>query len=194
MLNLTPTVLPVVCASAALRLTLLLTVPLAILSATAVPSMARQIDTPGGMDKGATVQLQGCVVEGERRGSYVFKNVTAWPVMASPNGIYGPRHFWLDDARQLAEHIGRTVQVTGMITEVRESEVERNPGLSSKDGQRVAIELPTGDVFTSVELAGVGKAERGSRADMKITLLKVKVEKLLMLLPTCLPPPRGSRH
>lgn len=138
---------------------------------------------------GGTVQLQGCVVEAERKGSYVFSRVTAWPVASSPNGVYGPRHFWLADAaaHDLGAHVGRTIQVTGTIVEVRESEVERNPGYESHHGQRVAIELPVGDIITTIDLAGVGKGERDSRIDMKITLLKVKIDSLRDVLATCLP-------
>ena len=164
---------------------------LTVLSTLVVPLTAHQLATAGAFDIGSTVQLQGCVVEGERKGSFVFSRVTAFPVMPSPNGIYGPRHFWLADASQLVDHIGRTIQVTGTITEVRESEVERNPGLSSQDGERVAIELPIGDVITTVGLSGVGKDDRNSKVDMKITLLKVKVESLLVVMKTCLPTPGG---
>lgn len=139
------------------------------------------------LDVGATVQLQGCVVEGERRGSYAFSRVTAWP-MAATNGIYGPRHFWLTDAAQhLAGNVGRTIQVTGMIVEVKESEIERNPNNSSRGGHRVAIELPGSDVITSIDLSGVAKSDHANRVDMKITLLKVKVTSMLVVRPVCLP-------
>lgn len=153
------------------------------------PSFAAQEPvTAKPYEEGATVQLQGCVIEAERPGSFVFSGVTAWPVAATPYGAYGPRHFWLSNAADfLAGHVGRTIQVTGTITEVRESEIERDPGYSSHGGRRVAIELPIGDVYTSVELAGVGTGERDSRVDMKITLLKVKIESLLVVLPQCLP-------
>jgi len=127
------------------------------------------------------------VVEGERRGSYAFSRVTAWP-MAATNGIYGPRHFWLTDAAQhLAGNVGRTIQVTGTIVEVKESEIERNPNNSSKGGHRVAIELPGSDVITSIDLSGVAKSDHANRVDMKITLLKVKVTSMLVVRPVCLP-------
>lgn len=137
---------------------------------------------------GDEVQLQGCVLEGEARGSYVFSRVTAWPVAKTPRGEYGPRHFWLANAGEhLRGHVGQTIQVTGTIADIRESEIERNPGFNSKGGNRVAIELPIGDVFTSPDLAGVGEGERQNKDDMKITLLKVKIDSLRTVMQTCLP-------
>lgn len=89
------------------------------------------------------------MVAGEKAGTFVFSRVTVFPVANSPNGKYGPRHFWLENAGpKLADHLGQTVQITGVITELRESEIEREPGFSPV-GQRVAIELPSGDIFTS---------------------------------------------
>lgn len=104
---------------------------------------------------GEEIQLQGCVVAGEESGTYVFSRVTAWPVAVPPEGRYGPRHFWLADAANyLQEHVGRTIQVTGIV-DLRESEIERNPQFTSQDGGRVGIELPTGDVLTKPSLAGI---------------------------------------
>lgn len=165
----------------------LVALALAIFS-TEAPLLARQSADATAFDVGATVQLQGCVVEGERKGTYAFSRVSAWPVAKSPNGIYGPRHFWLAGAAQhLADNVGRTIQVTGTIVEVKESEIERNPGYSSKGGQRVAIELPGGDVITSLDLSGVAESDKDSRVDMKITLLKVKVASALIVMQSCLP-------
>lgn len=168
-----------------------LALALALLSISAPLAAQQPAPQPPGaaaFDVGATVQLQGCVVEGERKGTYAFSRVTAWPLAESPNGIYGPRHFWLSEAAQhLTNNVGRTIQVTGTIVEVQESEIERNPGYSSKGGERVAIELPGGDVITSIDLSGVAKSDQGSRVDMKITLLKVKVSSMLVVMQRCLP-------
>lgn len=152
---------------------------------------AQDKDAPKPFEEGSTIQLQGCVLQGEKDGSFVFSGVTAWPVMPSATGVYGPRHFWLVEAeKQLRDHVGQTIQVTGTVSDVRESEIERDPGHDSRGGRRVAIELPSGDVFTSPELAGVGTAERDSHTDMKITLIKVKVESLLVVMQRCLAKPK----
>lgn len=159
-----------------------------MISALAASSVSAQQIRTSNFEVGEEIQLQGCVVAGEQPGSYVFSRVTAWPVAASPQGQYGPRHFWLANADDyLHQHVGRTIQVTGKIVDIGESEIERNPGWNSEDGNRVAIELPTGDVFTRPGLAGIGAGQRDSTTDMKITLLKVQMESLLVVLPGCLP-------
>ena len=105
----------------------------------------------------------------------------------SPNGIYGPRHYWLDELKaDLSSHVGQTIQVTGTILDLEDSEVEREPG-GWHGGTRVAIERPGRDVFTSPGNAGVNRADTRSREDMKITLLKLRVEKFMMVMKTCLP-------
>lgn len=143
---------------------------------------------------GDEIQLQGCVVEAERAGSYVFSRVTAWPVAATPVGRYGPRHFWLaDSAAYLNEHVGRTIQVTGKIVDLLESEIERNPQFNSQDGTRVGIELPTGDVFTEPKLAGIGARQRDSKIDMKVTLVKVEMISLIVVMQSCLDRPDQPR-
>ena len=153
-----------------------------------VASIAGQtVNDAKNFDPGATVQLQGCVVAGERSGTFVFSRVTVWPIANSPNGKYGPRHFWLENVGpRLEGHLGETVQFTGVITDIKESEIEREPG-SSPVGQRVAIELPTGDVFTSPGLAGIPSGQVGNKTDMKITLLTVRVEAQITVMKTCLP-------
>lgn len=168
------------------RIAVTVTVIAAGISAAA---QAPPVNDAKNFDVGSTVQLQGCVVGGEKAGTYVFSRVTVWPVANSPNGRYGPRHFWLENAGpRLADHVGETVQFTGVIVDMRESEIEREPGISPV-GQRVAIELPGGDVFTSPELAGIPAGQAANKEDMKITLLKVRVESQLTVMKGCLPQP-----
>lgn len=160
---------------------LLLIVGSAVVSASAQPMPTSTFEV------GDEIQLQGCVVEAEQSGSYVFSRVTAWPVATTQQGRYGPRHFWLADAATyLQEHVGRTIQVTGKIVDLLESEIERNPQFNSQDGSRVGIELPTGDVFTEPKLAGIGPRQRDSKVDMKVTLVKVEMISLMVVMPSCL--------
>jgi len=158
---------------------------LVLILAMTTPAFAQLIDTQN-FNVGSKVQLQGCVIKGENDGTFVFSRVTVWPVASSPNGEHGPRHFWLENAGpQLADFVGQTVQITGEITEIREAEIEREPG-SSPVGGRVGIELPSGDIFTSPGLAGVPASQIDSAVDMKITLLKVRIESQLTVMKTCL--------
>lgn len=136
---------------------------------------------------GAAVTLQGCVVAGRAEGTYVLTGLKEWPATKSPMGPYGPRHYWFRSETDLfASHLDQTVQVRGTIVEIKESEVEREPG-GWHGGSRVAIELPEGrDVETAPYNAGVGMGDRTSRTDMKITLLRLEVENLLVVKKTCL--------
>ena len=166
------------------------TAVLALLTASVVSTTAQEMNDAKNFAVGATVQLQGCVIAGERAGTFVFSGVTVWPVASSPMGKYGPRHFWLENAGpRLAGHVGETIQATGTIIELTESEIEREPG-SSRVGSRVAVELPSGDVFTSPDLAGIPLGQFGNKEDMKITLLKVKIESLITVMKTCLRKPQ----
>lgn len=98
-------------------------------------------------DKGATVTVQGCVVPGERPDTYVFTGLKEWPIGNSPMGIYGPRHYWFDmGPHDFSSFVGQTIQLKGPITELKESEIEREPG-GWHNGRIVAVELP-GATFT----------------------------------------------
>jgi len=165
-----------------------LAVGLAFLSTVGVVSSAAAQGNVDGQkyDKGAIVTVQGCVVEGEGKDTYVFTGVKEWPVANSPMGIYGPRHYWFDmGPHDFTSFIGQTIQLKGPITELKESEIEREPG-GWHDGSSVAIELPGRDVHTTPGNAGVGLQHRPDRMDVKITLLKLKVEELIVVLKTCL--------
>lgn len=140
-------------------------------------------------DKGAKVTIQGCVVGAEAQNSYILTGVIEWPPANSVFGIYGPRHYWLDESTDLSSSIGKTVQFKGVIIDLRESEIEREPS-GWNEGTRVAIERPGQDIFTSPGRAGVPAAEAGSRVDVKITLLKLHVDEMLVVMQTCLKPTR----
>lgn len=138
-------------------------------------------------DKGAIVTIQGCVLTAEAANTYVMTGVIEWPAANSVFGIYGPRHYWLDKSTDLSSYIGKTVQFKGEITDLRESEIEREPS-GWHQGTRVAIERPGQDIFTSPAKAGVSSQDAGSRVDQKITLLKLHVNELLVVMQSCLKP------
>jgi hypothetical protein len=159
-----------------------LAVALTIASATTVSAQGTDATK---YDKGSTVTIQGCVVAGEKAGTFVLTGVTETPVGHSPDGKYGPRFYWLDKtADDLKPHVGHVIQVRGVIADVEESEVEREPG-GWNHGVRVAIELPGEDVLTSPRTGGIAVADRSSHKDKKITLLKLDVKALTMVALTC---------
>ncbi len=136
-------------------------------------------------DKGATVTLQGCVTAAQKKDTYVLTNVREWPVANSDMGKFGKRYYWLDKAgKDMKAHLGHTVQVIGKITDVEKSEMEFKAG-ENGTGLNVEIEGPGRDVVTPVATANVNPAARPNMDDIKITLLKLKVEEIKMTSSTC---------
>lgn len=134
-------------------------------------------------EKGATVTLQGCVTAAEAKDTWVLTNVREWPVATSDMGKYGKRYYWLDKiGKDLRQHGGHTIQVTGKIDEVKKSEIDIHTG-ESEGGMTVEIEGPGKDVKTTPENAQVVGAITGK--DIPITLLKVKVDDIKMVAANC---------
>lgn len=136
-------------------------------------------------DKGSPVALQGCVMPAEKKDTFIVTGVKELPVPDSPMGRFGPRYYWLDkDTKAFREHLGHQVLVTGKISDVKRSEIELKSG-AMDGGMVVEIEGPGRDVVTSAANAAVTPAARANNDDIKITLLKVKVDKIEMVAGTC---------
>jgi hypothetical protein len=134
-------------------------------------------------DKGATITLQGCVVAGDKKDTYVLAKVQEWPVGNSAMGKYGRRMYWIDkDAADMKAHMGHTIQVTGKISDVKKSEIEMED-VRKGPGHMVEIEGPGPNVETSARNAGV-PAGHGTD-DIPLTLLVLKVEELKMISSSC---------
>jgi hypothetical protein len=138
-------------------------------------------------DKGSTVTLQGCVVAGDKKDTYVLGHVREWPMAESDMGKHGRRMYWIDKkGDDMKDHLGHQIQVTGKITDVKKSEIEMEDS-TRKNGLVVEIEGPGRNVETTAANAGVA-ANHGTE-DIPITLLMLKVEELKMIAATC---PQGS--
>ena len=151
---------------------------------TAVSLGAAQENVDGKkFDKGATITLQGCVVAGDKKDTYVLGNVREWPLANSDQGKYGRRMYWIDKkSDDMKAHLGHTIQLVGKITDVKKSEIEMEDAARSQ-GQVIEIEGPGRNVETSAANAGVA-ANHGTK-DIPITLLMLKVEELKMLSSSC---------
>ena len=133
-------------------------------------------------EKGATVTLQGCVTAAEAKDTWVLTNVHEWPLATTDMGKYGKRYYWLDKlGKDLRQHGGHTIQVTGKIDEVKKSEIDIKSG-EADGGMNVEIEGPGKDVKTTAENAQVGAL---TGKDIPITLLKVKVDDIKMIAANC---------
>ncbi|HEX8031389.1 MAG TPA: hypothetical protein VF491_23125 [Vicinamibacterales bacterium] len=137
-------------------------------------------------EKGATVTLQGCVVEAEsKKDTYVMTNVREWPIAESDIGKYGKRYYWIDKAgKDMKAHLGHTIQVVGKISDIEKSEIEFKKG-DNAGGMNVEIEGPGKNVVTTPANADLKMNSRPNKSDMPITLLKLKVEEIKMTAATC---------
>ena len=131
-------------------------------------------------DKGSTVTLQGCVVEAEKKDTFVMNNVSEWPIADTDMGTHGKRMYWIEKTDKLKGHVGHTIQVTGKITDVSKSEMEFKDG-----GFKVEIEGPGRDVVTPAANAGVSRENRPNMDDVPITLLKLQVDDVKMVSSSC---------
>lgn len=131
-------------------------------------------------EKGSTVTLQGCVVAGDRKDTFVMTNVREWPVANTDMGKHGKRMYWIEKTDKMKDHLGHTIQLTGKITAVEKSEMEFKDG-----GFKVEIEGPGRDVVTQAGNAGVAVQTRPNKTDIPITLLRLKVDDVKMTASTC---------
>jgi len=154
--------------------------------ASGIPSVAALEQGDGQKyDKGSTVTLQGCVVAAEKKDTYVLTNVREWPASNTDQGKFGKRYYWLDKAgKDMKAHLGHTIQITGKISDVSKSEMEWKVGENGV-GMNVEIEGPSRDVITPAANAAVNPATVANKDDIKITLLKLKVDEIKMTSSTC---------
>ena len=153
---------------------------LALVTAAGVSTGAAQDPDHKKFDKGATVTLQGCVVEAEKKGTFVMNNVREWPLATTDMGKHGKRMYWIEKTDKLKGHVGHTIQVTGKITDVTKSEMEFKDG-----GFKVEIEGPGRDVVTPAANAGVNPQTRPNKDDISITLLKLAIDDVKMVSSNC---------
>ena len=153
---------------------------LALAMAGSMPTSAAQDPDHKKFEKGSTVTLQGCVVEAEKKGTFVLNNVREWPIAATDMGKHGKRMYWIEKTDKLKDHVGHTIQVVGKITDVSKSEMEFKDG-----GFKVEIEGPGRDVVTPAANAGVNVQNRPNKDDIPITLLKLAIDKVTMVASNC---------
>ena len=158
----------------------------AIAAAAGMSTASAQVQDDGKKyEKGSTVTLQGCVVAAEKKDTYVLTNVREWPVASSDMGKFGKRYYWIDKAsKDMKAHLGHTVQVIGKISDVSKSEIEWKTG-ESGGGMNVEIEGPGKNVVTPAANAEVKPESVPNKNDIPITLLKLKVEEIKMMAPSC---------
>jgi uncharacterized membrane protein len=133
---------------------------------------------------GSKMTLNTCVEKGQKKDSFIMTHAVAVPAHAESHGrvIY-----WLDSVKQLRAHVGHQVHINGTITDVDSEEMEVKLGEDGKGGWTVELEGPGKDVIATAAQAQVSTAGRTSgKADIKTTVVKVKIDSLTMVGSTCL--------
>jgi hypothetical protein len=133
---------------------------------------------------GSKMTLDTCVEKGVKKDSFVMTNAIAVPAHAASHGrvIY-----WLDSVKKLRDHVGHQVHITGTITDVDSAEMEVKLGEDGKGGWTVELEGPGKDVVATPEQAQLSTTGRSSgKADVKTTVVKMKIDTLTMVGATCL--------
>jgi hypothetical protein len=153
------------------------------------PISAEQFVDAAAFDKGAKVILQGCVQPTAERDAFMLTRLTEWPIASSKLGKYGPRHYWVNRrTREFKDNVGNTLQVTGVITDVEESEIELEPGMRTF-GTLIEVERPDRHILAAPESVGLRLARHSPRTDIKITLLKVDIDQVMRVMYGCLRDP-----
>lgn len=161
----------------------------AICLMTAMPSFAQDTAEHNrrvAITKGATIIIEGCVAEGQKRGTYVLGSVNE--VQAIQVAHLRKRIYWLENTKTIKGHVGHQVRITGIVKDLERSEIEIELGASDNGGALAKIQGPGGsDVSVPAANVGVGAvgAAPQSDKDVPITLIKFKSNKVTRLAGTC---------
>ena len=137
----------------------------------------------GHYSAGQEVTLSSCVEAGQKPDTFVLTQTADVPVHPA---TLGRVVYWLDTVKAFREHVGHQVRVKGVITEVKQNEMEVKLGEDGKGGWTVEIEGPGRDVRTTPEKAGVDTSNRQpDKGDIKTTLVKLKVNEVVMTAAKC---------
>lgn len=155
----------------------------AICLLTAMPAAAQETaahNRATELTKGDAVVIEGCVAAGEKDGTYVLGTVREVPGIDVQTGR--KRIYWLDTTKHIKGHVGRQVRIAGRVTDLERSEIEVDLGAGANGGAIAKIEGPgMSDVKVPAGVVAVGT----SGADVPITLVKIKVDKVTRLKTTC---------
>jgi hypothetical protein len=132
---------------------------------------------------GSKLTIDTCVQKGGKDDSFVMTRLIATPAHASSHGrvIYS-----FNSVKPLRSHVGHQVRIMGTITDVDSNEMEVKLGDDGTGGWSVEVEGAGRDVVGTPAQLGVATAGRESgNDDIKITLVKVKIDSLAMVAATC---------
>lgn len=168
-----------------------------VLAASAVSAAADEKSTKAG-----PVTMTGCVLKGDKPGSYVLTHVqdnTGTTTVTNANmelGAAGLRStpenvFWLESVKELDGLVGRKVEVTGEIEkmEAGEIEVEKEPRNTSGPDNEVEVESGSKQVEAKTNRPVDNKpgpaVGQETKTKHKVMVHHVKVRGVRQLAATC---------
>jgi hypothetical protein len=142
-----------------------------------------------------TVKLTGCLVKGDGDGAgYLLVNVPVEPAATTPDrapvapggvgtsGTFANVFYWLDNHRDLGQHVGHQVEIEGdQKGDVKDGEmkIDRKDQWTEieikSDGRRMKAQVPNASVV----------AGRDADRKMAVVVRRVNVEKVRMLGAAC---------
>jgi hypothetical protein len=156
---------------------------------------------PADSVKGMTATVQGCVLDG-KDGSYVLTHVVETsglggpatdPTLKNMSGMHGGGDgfiYWLssDSAKHIKEHVGRRVEVTGVVTSESRGtvRVKQAPGKSGRDN-KVEVEARGKDAIGDTEKPVKAETTFPVKSDKTqgLPVRRVKVDSVKVIAPTC---------
>jgi hypothetical protein len=152
--------------------------------------------------KAGPVTMTGCVLAGDKPGSYVLTHVrddTGTTTTTNANmelGAAGLRTipenvYWLESVKELHGLVGRKVEITGEIEkmEAGEIEVEKEPRNASGPDNEVEVESGTRQIEAKTNRPVDGKpgpaVGHETKTKHKVMVHHVKVEAVRQLAATC---------
>lgn len=135
--------------------------------------------------KGLSIGVRGCLKAGIDAGTVVLNHV----VEIAPDGSARPpvprglptAVYSFNDATRLLGLIGRTVEVRGKITDIRDSEIDIKPGPARDEAPIAEIQRPGQDVKAALEDVPVPVGTSGTNARIRTVVLQMDVESVRAL-------------
>ena len=143
-----------------------------------IPTAATSAD-----DKAVTIT--GCLLKGDK-GGYVMTNVAEISGAGMPLRVI----YWLSGAKNLSDHVGHKIEVSGTIRPTEGGEVEVDPAKrSSQVGISIQVEARGRNIETTTtdpaKVPQGGKPDGKTEKEIKMPAYKLKVKDIRMLSATC---------
>lgn len=152
----------------------------ALVVASASVAAAQQASPKGGDNVvPEPITITGCVAAGEKKNTYMLSNIMRSPANGQVNGAHAADIYWLDSPGKLKGHVGKRVEVIGMVKEDTDK-----TKVTEKDGKVTTTTERTKDVTVDSGSAA-GEAAKSLGKNVNHTSLNVKVKSVREIPGTC---------